>query len=267
MQESTKSLDSTVAPRASRLLSLRRFLRYAVDGWQVFWLQRGGLGRLGRIAYWFATIGAPPAYKGRAGLARITRNGYVDPAAVIDHTNIRLGRHVYIGSDVVIFNDNGNGGPVALEDHVHLYRHVVVEVGRGGTVSIGQDTQIQPHCYLAAHKASIVIGTGVMIAPYCRFFPYNHGMARHLPMSQQPLTTNGNIVVGNDAWIGTGSTVLDGVRIGVGAVIGAGSIVTHDVPDYAIAMGNPARVVGSRKNLTVVAPLITTACASLFLAL
>lgn len=84
-------------------------------------------------------------------------------------------------------------------------------------------------------------------------------------MSRQPLTTHGDIVIGDDAWIGTGSAILDGVTIGIGAVIGAGSVVTHDVPDYAIAVGNPARVVGSRNNLAGVVPVIATACAGLFL--
>lgn len=246
MQDSIKPLRSPVTLSVYESVSLRRLLRGSVDRWQTFWLKRGGLGRMGRFAYRLATLGAPPAYKRRADLARRTRNGYVAPSAVIDHADIQLGSHVYIGEEAVIFNDSGEGGLVRLGDCVHLYRHVTVEVGRGGSIAIGQDTQIQPYGYLAAYKGSVIIGARVMIAPYCRFFPYNHGTERQLPMSQQHLTSNGNIIVGDDAWIGTGVTVLDGVCIGVGAVIGAGSIVTHDIPEYAIAVGNPARVVRFR---------------------
>ena len=55
-------------------------------------------------------------------------------------------------------------------------------------------------------------------------------------------------VIGNDVWIGSNSTILGGVRIGDGAVIGAGAVVTKDVPPYSIVAGNPARVVKSLES-------------------
>ena len=71
-------------------------------------------------------------------------------------------------------------------------------------------------------------------------------MAKGEIIKRQPLTTRGGIKIGDDAWLGVGVIVLDGVSIGSGAVIGAGSVVTADVPDNAIAVGNPARVISSR---------------------
>ena len=53
--------------------------------------------------------------------------------------------------------------------------------------------------------------------------------------------------MGDDVWIGTNSVVLPGVTIGKGAVIGAGTVVTKDIPEYAIAVGNPARVIKYRE--------------------
>jgi acetyltransferase-like isoleucine patch superfamily enzyme len=88
-----------------------------------------------------------------------------------------------------------------------------------------------------------------MISPNCALYSYNHGIEPDKPIRKQPLETKGGIVIDDDAWLGFGVIVLDGVRIGKGAVIGAGSVVTHDVPDNAIAAGVPARVVKMRDEL------------------
>lgn len=58
--------------------------------------------------------------------------------------------------------------------------------------------------------------------------------------------SRGDTVVGNDVWIGRGATVMPGVRVGDGAIIGAAAVVASDVPDYAVVVGNPARVVKMR---------------------
>jgi acetyltransferase-like isoleucine patch superfamily enzyme len=58
--------------------------------------------------------------------------------------------------------------------------------------------------------------------------------------------SKGNVAIGNDVWVGYGAIILSGVTIGDGAVIGAGAVVSHDVPAYAIAAGNPARIIKYR---------------------
>ncbi|MGB4593270.1 MAG: CatB-related O-acetyltransferase [Coriobacteriia bacterium] len=68
--------------------------------------------------------------------------------------------------------------------------------------------------------------------------------------------TKGDVVIGNDVWIGHGATILSGVTIGDGAVIGAMAVVTGDVPPYAIAAGNPARVIRKRFDDETVAQLL-----------
>ena len=64
---------------------------------------------------------------------------------------------------------------------------------------------------------------------------------------QQPVTSKG-IYIGKDVWIGAQAGLVDGITIGDHAVIGMGCIVTKDVPDYAIVAGNPAKVIGDRRN-------------------
>ena len=68
--------------------------------------------------------------------------------------------------------------------------------------------------------------------------------------------TRGDVVIGNDVWLGAGCVVLSGVRIGDGAVIGCRAVVSRDVPPYAIVAGNPARMVRSRFDDSQVARLL-----------
>jgi acetyltransferase-like isoleucine patch superfamily enzyme len=113
-------------------------------------------------------------------------------------------------------------------------------------VSIGAHTFIQPRCVFSAFLSPIVIGSNVQIAPNCAFYSYDHGFAPGELISKQPLRTRGGIVIEDDVWLGVNAVVLDGVTIGKGAVIGAGSVITKDVPAEAIVVGSPARVIGRR---------------------
>ncbi len=204
------------------------------------------LGRFGRFAGLLATWFAPP-YKSRCYLARFNSQGYIAPSAVISHPDLNLAGNVFIGERVVIYQSNG--GSVELGKGVQLYSDIIIETGDGGRLSIGAETHVQPRCQLMAYVGFLQIGCRVEIAPNCAFYPYDHGFAPEEPIRNQPLKTKGGIVVGDDAWLGVGVIVLDGVRIGKGAVIGAGSVVTKDVPDGTVAFGVPARVVKMRGEL------------------
>lgn len=222
-------------------------LRRIKHFWERFWMLFAGMGPVGRIATWFATWFSP-TYFGRHHLAHMSRKGYISPKAIIHHPELSLGAHVFIDDQVIIYRYNG-GGAVTLADLVSLHRDCIIQTGDGGRVVIGADTHIQPRCFFSAFVSPIVIGSKVMMAPNCSFYPYDHGIAPEKPMIQQPLKTKGGIVVGDDVWMGVGVTVLDGVHIGDGAVIGAGSVVTRDIPEGAIAAGVPARVLKMRKDI------------------
>jgi len=178
----------------------------------------------------------------------MNRRGYVSPRATIHHDDLRLGSNVYIDDGVLIYQDK-EGGPVELAEGVHLYRDTIIQTGAGGSVTIGPHTHLQPRCQLSAYKAPIHIGRQVEIAPNCAFYPYDHGFAPGEKISQQSLRTRGGITIEDDAWLGFGVIVLSGIRIGKGAVVGAGAVVTHEIPDGAIACGVPARVVKMRSDL------------------
>ncbi len=215
--------------------------------WSRFWIRFSGPGPLGRYAAGFAAWTAPP-HKERIQLAKMNAKGYIEPTAVIHHSDFRAGSHCFVGDRVLVFQRK-RGGAVELGDQVYIYRDTTIETDQGGSVKIGAHSSIHPRCQINAYVESIEIGEGVMIAPNCSLYSYNHGIAPEQPIREQSLESNGPVVIGDEAWLGVGVTVLCGVRIGKGAVIGAGSLVTTDIPDGAIAVGMPARVVKRRSEL------------------
>ncbi|MGN1026181.1 MAG: acyltransferase [Faecousia sp.] len=88
-----------------------------------------------------------------------------------------------------------------------------------------------------------------MMGPECVFLPHNHRFDRaDIPMNQQGFTEDTPIHIGSDVWIGTRVIVMPGVRIGDHSVIGAGAVVTKDVPDWAVVGGCPARILKMRQQ-------------------
>ncbi|KAI9133931.1 DapH/DapD/GlmU-related protein [Acaryochloris sp. CCMEE 5410] len=66
--------------------------------------------------------------------------------------------------------------------------------------------------------------------------------------------TRGPVIIEDDVWLGAGTTVLDGVKIGKGCIVGAGAVVTKDLPAYAIAAGVPAKVIKMREGISLDEP-------------
>ena len=208
-------------------------------------MQFASLSPLGRLATRLAAWGTPP-YKARVYLSRMNPQGHVSPQAAVHHPGLVRNQGTFIGDRVTIFQ-SGDGGPVMLAEGVHLYADITIETGEGGSVALGAETHVQSRCHFSAYQGSIKIGRRVEIAPNCLFYPYNHGTAPDQPVRSQPLDSRGDIVIEDDVWLGAGVTVLDNVHIGQGAVIGAGSVVTQNIPPNTIAVGVPARVVRSRE--------------------
>lgn len=111
---------------------------------------------------------------------------------------------------------------------------------RAGKIEIGRGTYINRYTVLDAHH-QIRIGRDVMIGTHAFITDGNHGTAAGSSVKSQPMTV-ASVVIEDEAWIGSHVTILPGVSIGRGAVVGAGSVVTHDVPANSIAFGAPAKV-------------------------
>lgn len=197
-----------------------------------------------RIATGLALLGAPPPLQ-RDVLATLNPRGWIDPRATLWGPRIQLGLNVYIDKGVQV-SQAADGGPVKVGDRVRLFEDTHIIVGAGGGLSIGANSHIQRGCQIESYKAPIQIGSGVWIAARCALLSFDHGISPDQHYADQELTSKGPIIIENNVWLGYRVIVLSGVRIGEGAVIGAGSIVTKDVPAGAIAVGVPARVVRMR---------------------
>lgn len=207
--------------------------------------------RLAPVSPLFTYLAGLPLgpYKDKRRLLRYIGDlSYISPKAQIACPKLQMGPRCFIDDYVTIYAHRGNHGGVYLEESVHLYRWSIVELGKGeGSLYIGSNTYIQSGCILNAFVGNITIGANCMIAPRCAFTPYQHSLVdTRRPMRELPLTSRGDIVVEDDVWLGLHVCVMDGVTIGQGAVIGAGAVVTKDIPPYAIAGGVPASVIRFR---------------------
>lgn len=225
-------------------VAYRNLRRRVLGSWRSFWLGRAAGGRFRRLAAALASRGTAP-YHGRAHLADLTPRGFIAASASVAHPELRLGRNVYLGDNVVVTCCDG-GAQVEIGDRVHLYGDTFVETGKGAGIRIGEGTHVQPGCHIHAFLSDIRIGRNVEIAAGSGFFSYDHGIAPGAAIMDQPLTSKGEISIGDGAWLGYRVTVLQGVTIGAGAVVAAGSVVTRDIPENAIAGGVPAKVLRFR---------------------
>jgi acetyltransferase-like isoleucine patch superfamily enzyme len=118
-------------------------------------------------------------------------------------------------------------------------------------VSIGDNVGLNYGVWIASNfnpKAMISIGPNVLIGPYTVIHSGNHRfMDTTLPINKQGFEFK-PIIIEEDVWIAAHCTILSGVKIGKGAVVGAGSVVTHDIEPFTVVAGVPARLLHSRIN-------------------
>lgn len=136
-------------------------------------------------------------------------------------------------------------GDVYLDHGAYLHCGDQAWCEGAGGISIGRGSYVGPYCVLFG-MGGIEIGAQVLLAPGAVLSSVQHPWHdTSRPMYEQP-RVYAKIAIEDDVYIGSNAVVTPGVRIGRGAVIGAGAVVTRDVPGYAVAVGVPARLVASR---------------------
>jgi acetyltransferase-like isoleucine patch superfamily enzyme len=173
----------------------------------------------------------------------VVRNGH----------NIRLGDHVVLDDGCVV--DGRGAGPegVVIGSRVIIGRHTTVQA-KIGPIHIGDDCDIGAASSVHS-QGGVHIGRGVVLGGGCKLsggiFQIERSAAASAEASgmsarEQIRATRGPIRIGDRCLVGMGAMFLDGVEIGEGAVIGAGSVMVHSVPAHAVAAGVPGRLLRLR---------------------
>ncbi|MBN1223117.1 MAG: acyltransferase [Candidatus Aminicenantes bacterium] len=157
-------------------------------------------------------------------------NTVIDDNVVLDakgeeNEGIRIGANAYIGRNTVMSCKEGS---IFLDDYCNISANCLLL----------SETEIRmgKYCFLAGQCYLVAGG--------------NHSFEKlSVPIMFQPSYSKGGINIGEDVWLGAGVIVLDGAAIGKGTIVGAGSVVTHSLPEYSIAVGTPAKKTKDRKAI------------------
>jgi len=159
----------------------------------------------------------------------IGANTVVDDNVVLDakgeaNSGIQIGQNAFIGRNSIISCKEGS---IILDDYCNI----------SANCSLLSETEIRvgKYCFLAGNCYLVAGGNHVF-------------KDASVPIMFQPSYSRGGIQIEDDVWLAAGVIALDGVRIGKGSVIGAGSVVTRSLPEFSIAWGSPAKKVKDRRD-------------------
>lgn len=181
----------------------------------------------------------PPAWQRILGIAysnrinrifRIKNCWFEKPIGEINNPqNIKIGKNCFFGKFSILSVWN------TQEDSCAQSR-----------IKIGDGCHFGDYIHITSING-IVIGNNVLTGRFVTISDNSHGMScpndLNTPPTKRVLYSKGSVVIGDNVWIGDKATILPNVNIGTGAIVGANSVVTKDIPPYCVAVGNPARIV------------------------
>lgn len=203
-----------------------------------------------RTAGWYARMGLGPVLRGSILRWRFGRASF--PLFVGSGVKIYYGRQMELGAGVSLgSNSRVNAFSVSgiqIGDRVTLREGAWIQCASspanpGARLTVGDGTYIGPQVILGVGGA-IHIGADVQFGAGCVLISENHQHDDHGPASQTAVTRHG-IEIGDGCWLGHRVTVLDGVRLGAGCIVGAGAVVTRSFPAGSTLVGVPARPIDS----------------------
>jgi len=154
---------------------------------------------------------------------------------------VQIGKRCFIAPEAKLFAEPGR--PIIIGDGSYVAADCVLH----GPITVGKNVSINHHVTMDGGRAGIAIDDNSRIAANCQLYAFNHGMRLDKLICEQATQSKG-IFIGKDVWLGANVGVVDGIKINDHAVIGMNSQITRDIETYKIVAGNPARVIGDRRE-------------------
>ncbi|MCX6250391.1 MAG: acyltransferase [Bacteroidetes bacterium] len=137
----------------------------------------------------------------------------------------------------------GNAKRVIIGDNFKIWHRALFGVGTGFII-IGDNGHIGVDTYINASEGRVTIGNNVQIGSKVQIYSYSFGIEKKDNGSYEPYFGKpDDVIIKDNVVISSGAIILSGVTINEGAIIGAGAVVTHDIPEYSVAVGVPAKVI------------------------
>ncbi len=152
-------------------------------------------------------------------------------------------------SKLADIEDSVRGSLIRIEEGVHIDSFVKIKPAGGlGDVVIGRNSYINSGVVIYTGNG-VTIGESVLIAANCTLAPANHKFENRNQkiIDQRFQNSRGGIIIEDDVWVGANTVILDGAILRKGCVVGAQSLVNHELESYSINVGVPAKCVGYRK--------------------
>ncbi len=161
---------------------------------------------------------------------------------------IEIGDRTAIDDECMLCARGALEGGFKIGKDVLIARASVIQV-KSGFVEIGDNCSIGPQSYLGA-SGGIKLGKYVMVSGQCYLGGGRYRTDRaDIPMAKQDIYSQGPVEIGDDCWIGMGVSILDGVKIGRGSVIGAGAVIRENIPEFTIVTPHQRMIMLKRETV------------------
>ncbi len=159
---------------------------------------------------------------------------------------ITIGDNTFIDENVVLDAKGEKNEGIIIGNNVYIGRNVILSC-KEGSIYLNDYCNVSANCSLLS-ETKISLGKYCFLAGHCYLVAGGNHSFEDLsrPIMFQSSISKGGITIGEDVWLGASVTVLDGVNIGKGSVVGAGAVVINSLPEYSISVGIPAKQIKKR---------------------